>query len=131
LLVYILVTDSGKVLLQKRLQPDFLRGKWSLPWDHLQYGDHPDSSARRIVRDQLGIQRPTIRFHAILSYAKAHRMIPTLPEHWDFCFIYKMSASRRMKPNTKLSSTVKYFGVEALPAELGPFQRYIVSKMLG
>ena len=130
LIDYVLVSTDGRVLLEKRLQPDFLAGKWSLPWELLDYGEHPDSSVRRIIHEHLGVGLKADSLLSILSYTKAHEMIPALPPHWDLCFIHEVELAGEPRFDTELISEIDYRALDELPSDFPPFQRYLLSQTI-
>ena len=47
------ITKRGKeLLLVKRIRPEFTAGKWIFPSSLINYGEHPESAIKRIVREQ-------------------------------------------------------------------------------
>lgn len=130
LLSYLFIQKDGRILLEKRLHPEYLRGKWSLPWDFPKYGEHPDDSADRIVKEQLGLKVTNIEQLFILSYTRAHEMIPTIPPHWDLCYVYRVEAEGEVRVDQKLISEAAYYSLHRLPSELTLFHRYIVKKTI-
>ena len=126
LLDYVFPMKGEKVLLEKRLHPDFLRGRWSLPWDLLQYGEHPDQSVERIVREQLGVGLRRQRLVTILSYTQAHEMIPHLPPHWDLSFIHEVELDGEPEFDSELISGVEFHPFVDPSPDLVEFQTYIL-----
>ncbi len=76
---FLVIEKGGRVLFGKALKPEFARGKWLLPASHLKYGEHPDEAAKRISKEQLGVEAQNIKFRGLWSFAQLH---------WDLCFVY-------------------------------------------
>jgi ADP-ribose pyrophosphatase YjhB (NUDIX family) len=63
-------------------------GKWMLPASHLKFGESPDESAHRIIRDQLLVEAQGLKLAGIQSHLSGE---PADLEnnHWDLCLIYE------------------------------------------
>jgi ADP-ribose pyrophosphatase YjhB (NUDIX family) len=100
---FVVAQKEGKVLVGKMSNPEiwvdrFLvgsafapkyaaSGKWMLPASHLKFGESPDESAQRILREQLLVEVQDLRLAGIQSHLSGE---PADPEnaHWDLCIIY-------------------------------------------
>ncbi len=63
-------------------------GGWMLPSCHLMYGEAPDDCARRVAREQLGLEGIGFSGPSVHSEVYAPRRFPERKEHWDLEFIY-------------------------------------------
>jgi ADP-ribose pyrophosphatase YjhB (NUDIX family) len=64
------IVAEGEVLLVRYANTSKYDGQtgWFLPDDFLARGEHPDDAARRIVRDQTGLDVPELRLGEIESF---------------------------------------------------------------
>jgi ADP-ribose pyrophosphatase YjhB (NUDIX family) len=69
---------------------------WRLPAAYLKEGEHPDHTAMRILKQQLGLRKYEIRnsstysFHDPSTWYRGKR-------HWDICFVYDVKTSERVE----------------------------------
>ena len=82
------------------------------------------------MQQHLGVDLKTERSLSILSYTKAHEMIPALPPHWDLCFIHEVELAGEPKFDTELISEIGYHSFDELPADFPPFQRYVLQQTI-
>ena len=61
--------------------------QWRLPSGYLREGEHPDACVRRIVRDQVGVEKFDVSPARIFSYATPSDWYPG-NDHWDIVFVY-------------------------------------------
>jgi|TARA_B100001971_G_C18185386_1_gene535269 ADP-ribose pyrophosphatase YjhB (NUDIX family) len=61
--------------------PERWKNKWVLPAGHLLYGEHPDKTALRILREMLQQKSGKPKFLQTQSQSQPSG-------HWDICFIY-------------------------------------------
>ena len=86
---------------------EFRRGKWLIPSTVLKIPEHPDDCALRVLRDQLGIEKPKLKFVNVQSHYS---------DHWDICFIYETQTAKPLKASN-LFDEVKFFPAKKLPQE--------------
>jgi len=83
-----------------------------LPASHLKFGESPDESAQRIIRDQLLVEVQNLKLAGIQSHLSGE---PTDLEnnHWDLCIIYKATVP---EPSNvpEWFSELRYVSVENL-----------------
>ncbi len=96
-----------ELLLVKRIRPEFTAGKWTFPASIINFGEHPESAVKRIVRDQLGADPKNVRLLEIQSYGD---------KHWDMCFIYEVSLDGLGKLSQDIEKA-EYFEEGRLPPE--------------
>ena len=65
---------------------------WRLPASYLYEGEHPEETARRVMRDQLGIVARRLGDPAIYSFYDPSRWYPG-HRHYDLCFVYEVQRS--------------------------------------
>ena len=87
-------------------------GKWMLPASHLKFGESPDESAQRIIRDQLLVEVQSLKLAGIQSHLSGE---PADLEnnHWDLCIVYKATVP---EPSSlpKWFSELRYVPVKSL-----------------
>lgn len=64
--------------------------QWRLPSGYLREGEHPDSCVRRVINDQLGVDRFDMAPARVFSYATPSDWYPG-NHHWDIVFVYEAS----------------------------------------
>jgi ADP-ribose pyrophosphatase YjhB (NUDIX family) len=107
---FVFVKKGTTIALLKASQQHYLefrRGKWLIPAAVLQVPEHPDDCALRVLKDQLSIEKPKLKFVNIQSHYS---------DHWDLCFIYESQTAKPLKAG-KLFDEVKYFPAKKLPQE--------------
>ncbi len=62
---------------------------WMLPSCHLLYFESPEDAARRVVREQLGLEGIRLSPVEVHSEKYAPRRHPERGEHWDLEFVYR------------------------------------------
>ncbi len=62
---------------------------WMLPSCHLLYFESPDDAARRVLKEQLGLERLPLEGPAVYSEKYSPRRQPEREEHWDLEFLYR------------------------------------------
>ena len=68
------------------------QGRWMLPSCHLMLFESPDDAARRILREQLGVEAPALRAPMIVSETYGRGPEAGSDPHWDLHFIYRIAA---------------------------------------
>lgn len=61
---------------------------WMLPSCHLLYFESPDDAARRVLKEQLGLESIPLEGPRIFSEKYRPRRHPERGEHWDLEFLY-------------------------------------------
>ncbi len=77
---FVFIKKGGKVLLLRRVRPERLAGKWTVPAALLFYGEDPATAARRLVTEQVGAAASSVKLLDIQSFGD---------KHWDLCFVYE------------------------------------------
>ena len=110
-------SDRGeKILLAKRLRPQFTAGKWTLPSSLIDYGEHPDEAMKRILEVQLGKKPEKVRLDQVQSYGD---------KHWDICFVYDVDLGSLGTLSQDIEKA-EYFEVTDLPQELRQDHREVL-----
>jgi ADP-ribose pyrophosphatase YjhB (NUDIX family) len=102
-----IIKRGNELLLVKKIRPEFTAGKWVFPSSIINFGEHPKSAIKRIVREQLGVEPKNARLLDVQSYGD---------KHWDICFVYDVS----LESVGKLSQDIEraeYFDRAKLPPE--------------
>jgi hypothetical protein len=63
-----------------------------LPSSYLFEGEHPDQALRRVMLDQLGIEKFSVSASQIMSYYSPSDWYPR-NFHWDLIFVYEVGTS--------------------------------------
>lgn len=86
---FLLIRKGDALLLGKVIRPDIVKGKWVLPASQLLYGEHPDDSVRRILKEQLNTEPEAVSYRGLWSFAD---------RHWDLCFVYDVDVRGEPRP---------------------------------
>ncbi len=80
---------------------------WFLPDDFLVYGEHPDTAARRILRDQVGLSPRGLRLRFVESFANGA---------WHIIFHYAGSLGAPKAPSRGTNvAQARWFPLAKLP----------------
>ncbi len=100
---------SSALLVKYKVGPDGQQG-WFLPNDDLHHLEHPDQAARRVLKEQVGIEEATLKLAKIESFVGNN-------ETWHLVFDY-LAFPRTM--NLALGKTIaeaRWFEIDKLPPE--------------
>jgi ADP-ribose pyrophosphatase YjhB (NUDIX family) len=98
---------SSALLVKYRPAPDGQQG-WFLPNDGLNRLEHPETAAKRILREQVGIEDSTLKLVEVESFSGDNGT-------WHLIFDY-LSFPRTMKIVTgPVVSEAKWFEIDKLP----------------
>ncbi len=98
---------SSALLIKYKIGPDNQQG-WHLPNDDLRHLEHPEQAARRILKEQAGIDDATIRLVEIESFVGNNQT-------WHLIFDY-LAFTRTMKTSPgDAVSELKWFEIDKLP----------------
>ncbi len=98
---------SSALLVKYKAGPDGQQG-WFLPNDDLHHLEHPDQAAKRVLKEQVGIEDPTLKLAEIESFVGNNQT-------WHLIFDY-LAFPRTM--NLALGKTImeaKWFEIDRLP----------------
>lgn len=104
---FAIVRNGNKLLLVKRLRPEFTAGKWTFPSSLINIGEHPEHAMKRIVREQVGAEAKSLKLLDVQSYGD---------KHWDICFVYDVSVDSIGKVSQDIEKA-EYFERGKLPPE--------------
>ena len=76
--------------------PERWKGRWQIPSSYLKFGEHPDSAAERVVKDQLQARSTKLSRSLVKSFAAESSSVAG-QTHWALCFIYEASLSEDPK----------------------------------
>jgi 8-oxo-dGTP diphosphatase len=85
------VVDGSKVLFLKRVKDPFL-GYWALPGGKIEFGEHPEETALRELKEESGLDTDAIKMRGVISEVIKHQDTLKPVEHFVL-FICEM------KPN--------------------------------
>lgn len=64
----VLIKKGGKILLMKRGQKvSHGRGEWALPGGHLEFGETFEESARREIKEEMGLKIGSLKFVGVFN----------------------------------------------------------------
>ena len=87
---------------------------WMLPSCHLIFGESPDDAAKRIQREQLGIEKD-LKFKEpkVFSDLYAPKSNPSGPEHWDLGFIFRSELNNEDLEHSSAWSKLEFVDVHS------------------
>jgi ADP-ribose pyrophosphatase YjhB (NUDIX family) len=98
---------SSALLLKYRIAPDNQKG-WFLPNDDLHHLEHPEQAARRILKEQAGIDDATLKLAEIESFMGNNQT-------WHLIFDY-LAFTRTMNTSPgKAVAELRWFEIDKLP----------------
>lgn len=104
---FAIIKRGNELLLTKKLRPEYTAGKWVFPSSIFYFGETPESSMKRIIKDQLGVEPKSVRLIEVQSYGD---------KHWDLCFVFEVSIDAVGKLSQDIEKA-EYFSRNNLPAE--------------
>ena len=116
----VLVRKGNRLLLQKMRKPDWMVGRWALPWAPLLLGDEPEEVAKRIVREQLGMEKAKMKLLQVQSH---------IDQHWDIVIVYETKAPGKIRLGPD-ALEAQFFPKLKLPLpEIDEFHRYVIEAL--
>jgi ADP-ribose pyrophosphatase YjhB (NUDIX family) len=102
------VVASGRVLFVRYRDTSSYDGQegWFLPDDYLDHLEHPDGAARRILREQVGIEAVDVRLTEIESFGNGA---------WHLVFHYKAEVELPEAATGDNIEAAEWFPLDALP----------------
>ena len=97
--------DSAVLLVRPRTPSDGAEG-WRLPTDMLRFGEAPETGARRILRDRLGLEPEWAVLAEVESSVDGGV--------WSLVFHFQCDADRRPAPGPAIAEA-RFFQIEHLP----------------
>ena len=115
--VAVIITNrQGKVLLLEH----FLRptSGWGIPGGFIDYGEQPETAARRELREETGIELENLKMIRIR----------TLGRHIEMLF--SAGSNDRAEVKSREIKSLGWFALEEIPEEMSEVQKSIVKKVL-
>ena len=109
LIADIAIIAGNRVLLVKYRDVSRYDGQrgWFLPDDFLHYAEHPDDAAKRIAKEQAGLNLPQVRLSQIESFGNGA---------WHLAFHYRADLKRAARvPVTGNVAAAEWFELTKLP----------------
>lgn len=117
----VVVLSDSSVLLVQPANPPPGRPEWRLPGEALRHGEHPETCAARVLKEQLGLQPGRLELAEIES-------IPGEP--WHLFFHYKCEADRPPVASPEIAEA-RFFQLEHLPQTAhGTWERDVVFRVI-
>jgi ADP-ribose pyrophosphatase YjhB (NUDIX family) len=116
---FAIIKKGDKILLAKRIRPEFTAGKWTIPSSIINVGEHPEEATKRIVKEQIGAEARNTKLLDIQSYGD---------KHWDLCFVYEVviDGTGKISPDIEL---VEYFEKGKMPPEFRTDHAEVLQKL--
>ena len=72
---------------------------WRFPSSYIKEGEAPSDTLRRLMKDQLGIEKYRVASNSFYNFYDQSRRYPE-HMHWDYCFVYDVDLEEdpKMKP---------------------------------
>ena len=114
----IVVLADSAVLLVKDAAED--RG-WRLPGGPLRHGEHPEAAARRLLKEQTGMEPEYVELMEVESMPGTN---------WHLYFHFRTDLDRRPEPGPMIGD-LRLFQLEHLPAtQLGTWERDVIYRVV-
>ena len=104
---FALVKRGHELLLIRKNRPEYTAGKWLFPSGVNNFGEHPQSAIKRIIKDQIGAEPKNVRLADVQSYGD---------KHWDMCFVFEAAVDSVGKLSEDIEKA-DYFDRNNLPPE--------------
>lgn len=120
--VDVIVCDDSAVLLVQPSAPLHGSAEWGLPGDAVRFGEAPEASSRRVLKDQLGLEPEWVQLAEVES--TMHEGV------WTLTFHFRCDADRPPQPGPQLADA-RFFQAEHLPPTAhGTHERDIIFRVL-
>jgi 8-oxo-dGTP pyrophosphatase MutT (NUDIX family) len=90
---------------------------WMLPSSQLIYYESPDESARRVAREQLGIELANVPSPIVMADTDYRASAAEGDLHWDFGFIYLLDGYPESPPHHPAWSELEFVEVSKTPRQ--------------
>ena len=88
---------------------------WMLPSCHLMHFESPDQAARRVLKEQLGLETLALGAPAVHSETYRPRRHPERGMHWDLEFLYRGIVPRTWTPHHPAWVELRFVDPSATP----------------
>ncbi len=116
---FAIIKKGNKLLLEKRLRPEYSAGKWVIPGALINYGEDPLAGVKRVVKEQLGTDTKKAELIDVESYGD---------KHWDICFVYRVEIPNvgTLSPDVEKTD---YSELRSLPPELRDDHKEVIDTL--
>lgn len=104
--VDVVVCDDSAVLLVQPTVSTPGPEVWRLPGDEVRFGEAPEASSRRVLKEQLELEPEWVQLAEIESTVQDRR--------WTLAFHFRCDADRPPRPTSQVAQA-RFFQVEHLP----------------
>lgn len=115
-----LLVKEGKILLVKRAIEPF-KGYWTLPGGRIEYGEEAESSLRREMKEELGIEARIKKLVGVYSDPKRDPRAHTI----SIAYLIESKSNKPIKLNFE-AKEYKFFSLNNLPKKIGFDHRKII-----
>ena len=124
----IVINDRGEVLLQLRRDTD----TWAPPSGGVEPGETVAEAVKREVREEAGIEIEPLAIVAVLSGSDHNVTYPNGDQLATVTTVFRCRPLRAASPrvNDDESQDVRYFSTDALPEDMLPRHRWMISLAL-
>ena len=116
------IVKKNKVLLVKRNREPY-RGTWMFPAGFIDFGEHPDDTVRREVKEEVGLELVSLKFLEIVQVDDDPRSMG----HFGFFYQVEVKDGELINNDHEENSETKWFDLDKLP-EIGWHSHQIISK---
>ncbi len=118
-----IIIKDKKILLVKRNREPY-RGTWMFPAGFVEFGEHPEETIKREVKEETGLNVTTLSLMTVVQ------SIDDIREPGHFVIVYRAQVKNGpLKTDEAENSDIKWFPLNDLP-ELGFWAHREVVKML-
>ncbi len=121
----LLFDDVGRVLLQRRTDDDL----WSIPGGAMEPGESLEDTARREVREEVGVELGELTLVCVCSGSEYFHRYPNGDEVYNVGAVYAAHGMQGTPtPGAAETSELGYFDLAALPVDLGNISRRVLDR---
>ncbi|MBN2112485.1 NUDIX domain-containing protein [Candidatus Woesearchaeota archaeon] len=124
------VVDNGKVLLLKRTKEPFV-GYWALLGGKIEFGEHPEETAVRELKEETGIDAKVSKVKGILSEVVKDK--DTGEDKWHFIMFMCEMEPEHTDAKSSDEGELRWFDMETIEEhkdEIVPSDLHIINKII-
>ncbi len=114
--------DAGRILLVKRAD----NGRWALPGGYAEIGSPPSVNALRELREETGFEGELDRLLGVFD----NRAFGSAAPYQFYVLLFQIRIVGGAAATSVETTAVAFFGRDALPQDMTPFQRAMIDRAL-
>ncbi|MBI1742741.1 NUDIX hydrolase [Candidatus Acetothermia bacterium] len=123
----LIVDNAARVLLQRRAD----NGTWGLPGGFMQPGEYLEETARREVREEVGLDVGELSLLGVFAGPELYKKYANGDEVFIVCAAYvTCDVKGELYPNPSEAVDAKFFELSALPNEINPPDKPMLARFI-